>query len=87
MTFDDVEEVKPNPEPLNQAMEALGSRPENTLMVGDSHYDILGGQNAGTYTAGVAWSIKGKEHLSSFKPDLMLEKMPDLLKYVGVRVR
>ncbi|MFB5660905.1 pyrophosphatase PpaX [Alteribacillus sp. HJP-4] len=86
VTFDDVTRVKPDPEPLHLAMEQLGAEPEETLMIGDSHYDILGGKNAGVLTAGVAWSIKGEDVLLSYEPDWMLQKMPDLLNHLGVQV-
>ncbi|RSL30771.1 pyrophosphatase PpaX [Salibacterium salarium] len=85
ITLDDVEHVKPDSEPLDQAMRELGAKPEETMMVGDSKYDILGGKNAGVKTAGVAWTIKGEAHLSSFQPDVMLQTMPDLLDYLGVK--
>ena len=54
-------------------------------MVGDNHHDILAGKNAGTYSAGVAWSAKGREHLDQYEPDFMLETMADLLDVVGVK--
>ncbi|UII55573.1 pyrophosphatase PpaX [Cytobacillus spongiae] len=79
VALDHVEKAKPDPEPIYKALDLLGSKPEEAIMVGDNHHDILGGKNAGTKTAGVAWTIKGREHLMSFEPDVMLEKMPDLL--------
>ncbi|SDZ34465.1 pyrophosphatase PpaX [Evansella caseinilytica] len=84
ITLDEVENYKPHPEPLERAMEALHSVPEKTLMIGDSRHDIIGGKNAGTLTAGVAWSIQGKEKLQSYHPDMMLETMPELLMYLGM---
>ncbi|MDZ5711518.1 pyrophosphatase PpaX [Jeotgalibacillus haloalkalitolerans] len=80
--LDDVEHAKPHPEPLYKALEALGSTADQAIMVGDNHHDIEGGQNAGTRTAGVAWTSKGKAHLETYKPDFMLEEMSDLLKVI-----
>lgn len=54
-------------------------------MVGDNYHDVLAGKNAGTKTAGVAWTIKGPETLAKHNPDYMLEKMSDLLQIVGVK--
>lgn len=79
VTIDDVEHVKPHPEPIEKALHLLDANPATTLMVGDNHHDILGGKNAGTKTAGVAWTIKGCDYLAAYKPDYMLEKMSDLL--------
>ncbi|MCJ7840213.1 pyrophosphatase PpaX [Lederbergia sp. NSJ-179] len=84
ITMDDVEKLKPDPEPLNKAMALLDSKPEETMMIGDNYHDILGGKNAGTITCGVAWSLKGKDHLLSYHPDYMLDKMSDLLPIIGV---
>ncbi|WP_078555751.1 pyrophosphatase PpaX [Bacillus alkalicellulosilyticus] len=82
--LDDVERAKPDPEPLNKAMVALGSKPETTIMVGDNHHDIHGGKNAGTKTVGVAWAIKGEAFIRSHHPDYVINKMSDLLAIVGV---
>lgn len=81
--IDDVEKVKPDPEPLMNALAQLGSSPDRTVMVGDSQYDILGGKNTGTKTAAVAWTIKGREFLEAYDPDVMLETMADLLTFLG----
>ncbi|WP_017153392.1 pyrophosphatase PpaX [Bacillus bingmayongensis] len=83
VTIDDVEHVKPHPEPIQKALELLNAKPEETLMVGDNHHDIVGGQNAGTKTAAVAWTIKGRAYLESYKPDYVLDKMSDLLSILS----
>lgn len=85
VTLDDVENAKPHPEPVLKALAQLDSKPEEAIMVGDNHHDVEAGKNAGTKTAGVAWSIKGREYISSYNPDYLLEKMSDLLPIVGVK--
>ncbi len=82
--LDDVENAKPHPEPLEKALAALGSSPEEALMIGDNYHDIEGGQNAGVKTAGVAWSIKGRDFLAQYNPDYMLESMTDLLDILNI---
>lgn len=84
VTLDDVTYAKPHPEPVVKAMTSLGARPETTLMVGDNSHDIEAGHNAGVKTAGVAWSLKGKETLLTYKPSYMLDDMHDLLGIAGV---
>jgi pyrophosphatase PpaX len=79
VALDHVEKAKPDPGPILMALEKLDSTPEETIMVGDNHHDIVGGQNAGVRTAAVAWSIKGRDYLATFNPDYMLENMTDLL--------
>ncbi|MBW3110903.1 MULTISPECIES: pyrophosphatase PpaX [Bacillaceae] len=83
ITLDEVENAKPHPEPIEKALIALGSSPDEAIMIGDNHHDILAGKNAGVLSAGVAWSAKGREHLAHYEPDFMLENMKDLLAIVG----
>ena len=66
-------------------MSFFGSRPEEAMMIGDNSHDILAGKNAGTQTAGVAWSLKGKDFLQRYEPDYMLDTMDDLLQILGVK--
>ncbi|MGM0524050.1 MAG: pyrophosphatase PpaX [Bacillota bacterium] len=82
--LNEVEHAKPHPEPVLKALDALGETPMHALMVGDNSHDIEAGQNAGTKTAGVAWTIKGRDFLESFKPDYMLEELKDLLTILEV---
>lgn len=84
VTVDDVSHPKPHPESVIKAMTELNGEPSTTLMVGDNYHDIQAGQNAGVRTAGVAWSLKGKDFLASYHPTYMLEDMRDLLEIVGV---
>jgi pyrophosphatase PpaX len=83
VTVDDVENPKPHPEPLQIAMTQLNARPEETIMIGDSQFDIMAGKNAGVRTAGVEWTIKGASFLKNYEPDWMLTRMSDLLDIVG----
>ncbi|MEZ7171671.1 pyrophosphatase PpaX [Sporosarcina sp. OR05] len=77
--LDDVQRPKPDPEPLLLALERLGSKPEEALMIGDNTHDIGGGKNAGVRTAGVAWSLKGEAFIRSLEPDYVLQHISDLL--------
>ncbi|MBI0577671.1 pyrophosphatase PpaX [Neobacillus cucumis] len=83
VAMDHVTKVKPDPEPILKALVQLNSQPEETIMVGDNFHDILAGKNAGTKTAGVAWTIKGRDYLAKYEPDYMLENMADLLTILG----
>ena len=83
VAIDHVTNPKPHPEPIEKALQQLDAKPEEALMVGDTPHDSVGGKNAGTKTAGVAWSAKGREHLAKYEPDFMLEKMSDLRDILG----
>lgn len=84
VALDHVKKAKPDPEGLLKALSQLNSSPEEAIMVGDNYHDIVGGKNAGTKTAAVAWSLKGEEFLAKYEPDYMLKNMSDLLSIVGV---
>ncbi len=84
IALDDVEKTKPDAEPIHKALARLGATPEEAIMVGDSHHDILAGKNAGTKTVGVSWTIKGKDTLLQYEPDYMVDEMRELLTIVGV---
>jgi pyrophosphatase PpaX len=83
VALDHVEKPKPDPEAIYVALKQLDSTPEKAIMVGDNYHDILAGKNAGTKTAAVAWSMKGRDFLAKYEPDFMLDEMSDLLKIVG----
>ncbi|MCK0472990.1 pyrophosphatase PpaX [Halalkalibacter sp. APA_J-10(15)] len=81
--LDDVKHAKPHPEPLEKALEQLGSKKKSSMMVGDSHSDILSGKNLGIPTVAVAWSIKGMDKVKSFGADYIIDEMAELLPIVG----
>ncbi|WP_101843070.1 pyrophosphatase PpaX [Halobacillus sp. Marseille-P3879] len=83
ITLDDVVHAKPHPEPIVRALNLLDGQADETLMVGDNTHDIEAGKNAGTLTAGVAWTIKGRQVLDELNPDYMLSHMSDLLDILG----
>ncbi|WP_322923617.1 pyrophosphatase PpaX [Paenibacillus campi] len=82
VTLDDVEHPKPDPQPIHQALAALGSAPEHTLMVGDSPADLKSAAAAGVQSAAVAWSLKGEQELSKYEPTFVLQRMSDLYQLV-----
>lgn len=84
ITIDDVTNPKPHPESVQKALENLHADPEQAIMIGDNYHDIKSGNQAGTKTAGVAWSVKGEAYLQQFNPTYMLNDMTDLLKIIGV---
>ncbi|MEX2416632.1 MAG: pyrophosphatase PpaX [Paenibacillaceae bacterium] len=85
ITLEDVEHAKPHPEPVQRALVALQAEPKETIMVGDSSFDIQSAQQAGVWSAGVAWSLKGAAALTVYNPDWMLNDMRDLYDIVGLK--
>lgn len=84
ITFDDVDQAKPHPEPVLKALQEMNRENAGTLMVGDNYHDIESGQNACVQTAGVAWSQKGASFLEKYHPTFMLREMADLLSMTEV---
>lgn len=57
VTCDDTTIHKPNPEPLLLAMSKLGALADESLMIGDSPFDIKCANNAGVDSVMVEWRI------------------------------
>jgi pyrophosphatase PpaX len=77
--LDDITHPKPDPEPLNMAMDRFKSR--NALMIGDNGSDILAGKNAGILTCGVGWSYKSAE-IKALQPDFWIDRFADLIPLI-----
>lgn len=75
VTVEDVSKHKPDPESLIVTAEKLGAKPENSVMVGDSRFDILCGKNAGALTVLVGWSEAMPSDINAIK----IEERPDFL--------
>ena len=54
---------KPNPFLLNEAMREAGVEVKDTVMIGDTTYDVLTARNAGTGAVGVTWGVHPAEQL------------------------
>jgi pyrophosphatase PpaX len=81
VTCDDTDKHKPDPEPVNIALERLGSKPEEAIMVGDSMFDIICARNAGVKAVLVGWAIAVSEEdkYGENAPDFIIETAEDLL--------
>jgi len=69
---------KPDPEPALKAIEMLHGKAEATLFVGDAHFDIACGHQAGMDTAFVAWSHNDPAAIRP-QPTYILVQLSDLL--------
>ncbi len=78
---EDVEFVKPHPEPLLKAIKSLAVKPEEAVMVGDTHADITAGKNAGVKTVAALYGFGG-ELLLELKPDYAIRDLRKLLDIV-----
>ena len=86
VTCDDTDKHKPDPEPALVALEKLGIKADEAIMIGDSHFDVLCAQNAGVKAVLVGWSEAASVTLNggeiNYKPDYIIEKAEDLLEII-----
>jgi len=54
---------KPHPDMMYKAMSATGANPEDTVMIGDTTFDIEMAKNAGVRSIGVAWGYHERREL------------------------
>jgi HAD superfamily hydrolase (TIGR01509 family) len=66
---------KPAPDLILTAMAALGARPEDCLMVGDSPADMEAGKRAGVKTCAVRYGYGKPEDLALFAPDFWIDDL------------
>jgi phosphoglycolate phosphatase len=73
---------KPHPGMLEAAMRETGSAPGETLMVGDTSYDMVMARSAGVGAIGVGWGYHPVDHLIANGAAAVLERFEDLLALV-----
>jgi len=81
---DDCTEQKPSPKPILITLEKLGSKPENSVYVGDMEEDIIAGKKAHVYTFAIcrensyhpAWKLKRQN------PDFLISDLNELFPIV-----
>ena len=64
---------KPNPHLLNLAMAEAGVDRSDTVMIGDTTFDIEMARNAGTASVGVSWGVHEVEELSAAGADHIVD--------------
>jgi phosphoglycolate phosphatase len=69
---------KPHPEILHRAMAEVGAEPEETVMIGDTSYDMEMAVNAGVSALGVAWGYHGVEELRASGAARIVEAFSEL---------
>jgi phosphoglycolate phosphatase len=73
---------KPHPSMLETAMAETGSAPAETLMVGDTSYDMAMARAAGVGAIGVAWGYHPLSSLVAAGATTILERFENLLDLV-----
>ena len=81
--LDDVDYPKPHRNAVDTVLAQFPGY-KGAIMIGDNQGDILAGKNAGIYSAGVAWCLKGPAHLMEVNPDFMLQDMNDIFRVIDL---
>ena len=77
---DDTERHKPDPQPLQHALEQLGADRDDAVYVGDSPFDIRAAKGAGMHSIAVTWGrIHPRERLEAEAPDAVVDTAEELL--------
>lgn len=74
---------KPHPQMLLDLMDELGTRPEETLMVGDTTFDLDMARNAKVPSVGVLTGSHGREDLMASGPLACLDGAVDLPSWLA----
>lgn len=69
---------KPDPQPVQIALERLGYAPDEAVFLGDSVYDMLSGNAAGVTTIAALWGPFTRDDLVATRPTHFLERIRDL---------
>lgn len=83
ITCDETDAHKPDPEPMYRALAKSGASEEESLMIGDSRFDIMCAHRAGVKGALVAWSVAQPvaPEEGEAKPDYIIKTMEDILEF------
>jgi pyrophosphatase PpaX len=77
---DETERHKPDPEPLELALERLGADADEAAYVGDSPYDVRAAHAAGVFAVAVTWGrIHDHARLAEETPDALVDTAEELL--------
>lgn len=79
---EDVTHAKPQPEPVLKTLSHFSLNAADALVVGDMHYDILMGKNAGAKTCGVTYGNGTRQQLADSGADYIIDDFAQLLNVV-----
>lgn len=74
----DVAHAKPSPDMVELILRETNTPKEDTLVVGDTVFDIIMGKNAGVKTCGVTYGNHPREKLLTSNPDWLVDDFSQL---------
>ena len=83
---EDTEKKKPDPEPLNYALERVSADPDRSIFVGDRPEDISMGKRVGTFTVGVVSMYGPRSILKNAGPDLLFDDTSEMVEHLTAQI-
>ncbi len=81
--FDSLERHKPDPAPVQLALDRLGGTADRAMFVGDSLHDMHSGRGAGVTTVAALWGPFSEAELAPAQPSYYLRRLAELPALVG----
>ncbi len=82
--FNDVSEVKPNPEGIIKILDNWSVKPSEAIFIGDMTTDIEAGKAANVKMICVASGLAQKETLLEHQPDILVDNTEQLIKLFNI---
>ena len=80
---DTVARHKPAPDPALSVLEQMGGLAAESVVVGDTVFDIQMGKAAGCRTCGVTWGNQDRAQLQTAAPDWIVDRIEELPSILG----
>lgn len=74
---------KPHPQMLEEILQQLGVTARQTLMVGDTEYDMHMAQEAGVYPVAVSYGVHDRQRLLQHQPLVCLDTITELVDWLA----
>jgi len=74
---------KPHPQMLEELMDFLGVNPKDTLMIGDTEYDLNMATNAGADSLGISHGAHNKEMLQACNPKAIVSDLHQIEQWLN----
>lgn len=78
----DETQSKPHPQMLQELIDHFGVSPQEMLMVGDTSYDMEMASRAKMPAVGVSYGVHALPDLQYWKPQVIVDHMPELLGWL-----
>lgn len=75
---------KPDPAIIHKIVGEMGWTYDETVMIGDTDYDMLAGRNAGIATCGVTYGSCSRPMLVAAGARYVVDSFPEILEIVGI---